>query len=167
MPTSDHRLHSVPKGLLRPFNQTEAKSVLVDLKDIGKSQPAIAALLEGETPLRDFVVSALTLSPYLREIANLDPGLLASAVEEALEPQIEQLVCTARGAWAPLPGEGQLSESEVMSRLRIVKRKASFLIALADLARVFDGRATPLPKQRFPLPSITSCFPLTRQGKLP
>ncbi|PZM17066.1 bifunctional [glutamine synthetase] adenylyltransferase/[glutamine synthetase]-adenylyl-L-tyrosine phosphorylase [Rhizobium tubonense] len=142
MPTSDHRLASVQKGLLRPVNQTEAKSVLADLKDIGKSEPAVATLLEGETPLREFVISVLTLSPYLRDMAKLDPTVLAAAIEQPLEPQIEQLVVAARHAWETLPGEGQPSESEVMSRLRIIKRKAAFLIALADLARVFDARAT-------------------------
>ena len=29
-----------------------------------------------------------------------------------------------------------------MSRLRIIKRKVAFLVALADLSRIFDGRVT-------------------------
>ena len=52
-------------------------------------------------PLRDFIVAALTLSPYLRETANLDPALLAAAISEPLSPQIEVLVADARRAWLP------------------------------------------------------------------
>ncbi|MGV1835327.1 bifunctional [glutamine synthetase] adenylyltransferase/[glutamine synthetase]-adenylyl-L-tyrosine phosphorylase [Rhizobium rhizogenes] len=136
-------LRNVPPGRLRPLNQTELKAALADLKDIAKSEPAIAALLDGDSSLRDFIIAALTLSPYLRETANLDPALLVAAISKPLSPQIEVLVTEARRAW--LPGEGDTSspsESEVMSRLRIAKRRAAFLIALADLARIFDGRVT-------------------------
>ncbi|MDJ1632923.1 bifunctional [glutamine synthetase] adenylyltransferase/[glutamine synthetase]-adenylyl-L-tyrosine phosphorylase [Rhizobium rhizogenes] len=136
-------LRNVPPGRLRPLNQTELKAALADLKDIAKSEPAIAALLDGDSSLRDFIIAALTLSPYLRETANLDPALLVAGISKPLSPQIEVLVTEARRAW--LPGEGDTSspsESEVMSRLRIAKRRAAFLIALADLARIFDGRVT-------------------------
>jgi glutamate-ammonia-ligase adenylyltransferase len=142
MPISEHRLDGVSKGLLRPFNQTEAKAALADLKEIGKTEPSVASFVAGDTPVKEFIVSVLSLSPYLRDIAKLDPGLLASAVTEPLESQIERLVVEARSAWQPKLDEGQPSESELMSRLRVIKRKASFLIALADLAHIFDARAT-------------------------
>ncbi|MBB3389973.1 glutamate-ammonia-ligase adenylyltransferase [Rhizobium sp. BK275] len=139
---SKHGLKDVTEGLLRPLNQTELKAALVDLQDIGKSEPAVADMLKAEGPLRDFIAAVLTLSPYLREIANLDPAILASAISDPLEPQIEALISEARDCWKPnsdgnAPGEGQ-----VMTRLRIVKRRVAFLVALADLARIFDGRAT-------------------------
>ena len=136
-------LRHVPPGRLRALNQTGLKAALADLKDIARSEPAVAALLEGDSSLRDFIAAALTLSPYLRENANLDPALLAAAITKPLSPQIEVLVAEARRAWLPAEGDtSSPSESEVMSRLRIAKRRAAFLIALADLARIFDGRAT-------------------------
>lgn len=139
---SKHGLKDITEGLLRPLNQTELKAALVDLQEIGRSEPVVADMLKAEGPLRDFVAAALTLSPYLREIANLDPAILASAISDPLEPQIEALIAEARDCWKPdsegsAPGEGQ-----VMSRLRIIKRRVAFLTALADLARIFDGRAT-------------------------
>ncbi len=139
---SKHGLKDVTEGLLRPLNQTELKAALVDLQEIGRSEPVVADMLKAEGPLRDFVAAVLTLSPYLREIANLDPAILASAISDPLEPQIEALIAEARDCWKPdnegsAPGEGQ-----VMSRLRIIKRRVAFLTALADLARIFDGRAT-------------------------
>lgn len=139
---SKHGLKDVAEGLLRPLNQTELKAAIVDLQDIGKSEPVVADMLKAEGALRDFIAAVLTLSPYLREIANLDPAILASAISDPLEPQIEALISEARDCWQPddegnAPGEGQ-----VMTRLRIVKRRVAFLVALADLARIFDGRAT-------------------------
>ena len=139
---SKHGLKDVTEGLLRPLNQTELKSALADLQDIGKSEPVVAEMLKAEGALRDFIAAVLTLSPYLREIANLDPAILASAISDPLEPQIEALIAEARDCWKP-DGEGSTpGESQVMSRLRIVKRRVAFLVALADLARIFDGRAT-------------------------
>src|SRR5262245_50643597 len=117
--TGTDRLQDIPPGRLRPLNQAVLKSVLTDLKDIGKAEPAVSALLDGDSPLRDFIAAALTLSPYLRETANFDPALVAAAITEPLQPQIERLVAEARDAWRAEPGGAAPSESEVMSRLRI------------------------------------------------
>jgi len=135
------RLDAVSPALLRPLNQAEAKSALSSLKSIGKTEPAVAALVDGETPLRAFILAVFSLSPYLRDTAELDPPLLASAITAPLLPQIEQLVQDARRAWLPADGVAP-PESELMARLRRIKRKAAFLIALADLSRLFDARTS-------------------------
>ncbi|MDM9629101.1 bifunctional [glutamine synthetase] adenylyltransferase/[glutamine synthetase]-adenylyl-L-tyrosine phosphorylase [Rhizobium sp. S152] len=139
---SEHSIASVANGLLKPLNKTELKLAQTDLQKIGKSEPAVAAMLKTETPLREFVTSALTLSPYLRDTANIDPAVLSLAISEPLEPQLEALIADARNCWKPQPDGGIPSESDVMSRLRVIKRRVAFLVALADLARVFDGRTT-------------------------
>ena len=141
--TQGDLLRDVPPGRLRPLNQTEVKSALVDLKQIAGVEPAVAALLAGDSTLRDFIVAALTLSPHLRETANLEPSLLVAAIEKPVSPQIEALVQEARRAWLPAESGGPLpSEGEVMTRLRVAKRRAAFLIALADLACIYDGKTT-------------------------
>lgn len=140
--TFNPSLKDVEPDLLRPLNQAELKSVLSDLREIGREQPAVAGLLDGEGPLKDFIIAAFTLSPHLREIARVDPAIMAAAIGEPLEPQIERLVLEARRAWLAQEGHAEPSESEVMSRLRIVKRRVAFLVALADLARIFDARAS-------------------------
>ncbi len=134
-------LRDIQSHPLKPSSQTEAKSVLSDLKDIARHQPAVQALLAGESVLRDFIVSALSLSPYLRESANRDPELMSIALTAPLEAELARLVHEARLAWK---GEGEAlpPEAEVMSRLRQAKRRISFLVALADLARIFDARQT-------------------------
>ncbi|MGV1758239.1 bifunctional [glutamine synthetase] adenylyltransferase/[glutamine synthetase]-adenylyl-L-tyrosine phosphorylase [Rhizobium sp. A22-96] len=141
--TQGDLLRDVPAGRLRPLNQTEMKSALADLKQIAGAEPVVAALLAGESPLRDFIVAALALSPHLRETANLEPSLLVAAIEKPLSSQVEALVQQARHAWLPAENGGPSpSEGEVMTRLRVAKRRAAFLIALADLARIYDGRKT-------------------------
>jgi hypothetical protein len=140
--TTTKRLAEVADGVIRPLNLTEQKSVVSLLKDAAKHQPAIADLLATEGPLKAFVTAALSLSPYLRDMAMLDPATLALALEEPIEPLLDGLVADARNAWrgeddGPLAGEAQ-----VMTRLRVAKRKLSFITALADLARIFDARDT-------------------------
>ena len=137
-----HRLDEVAAEVIRPFSQTEVKSVLSDLKDLAKREPVIAELLSSETPLRDFIVAAFSLSPHLRDAAAVDPGLLVRAITAPLEPQLDVLIDNARNAWRPDDNGTAPSEAEVMTRLRKAKREVSFLVALADLGRIIDCRQT-------------------------
>ncbi|GAK71593.1 glutamate-ammonia-ligase adenylyltransferase [Agrobacterium rubi TR3 = NBRC 13261] len=140
--TVERRLEDVQPGVIRPYTQTELKSVLSTLKDIGKSEPDVAALLASDRPLKDFVAQALSLSPYLRDAAVADEGLLTLAISGPLDATLARLVEDARNCWRP-DDEGALpSEAEVMARLRIAKRRLSFIAALADLARIFVARDT-------------------------
>ena len=82
--TETTRLADMAACPIRPMSQTDAKSVLADLKEIGRGDPAVAAMLSNEGPLRDFVIAAFSLSPFLRDTANVTPSLLATAVVEPL-----------------------------------------------------------------------------------
>ncbi|MES5097511.1 bifunctional [glutamine synthetase] adenylyltransferase/[glutamine synthetase]-adenylyl-L-tyrosine phosphorylase [Agrobacterium sp. BA1120] len=140
--TVERRLDDVQPGVIRHYTQTELKSVLSTLKDIGKSEPDVAALLASDRPLKDFVAQALSLSPYLRDAAVADEGLLTLAILGPLDATLARLVEDARNCWRP-EGEGVVpSEAEVMTRLRVAKRRLSFISALADLARIFVARDT-------------------------
>ncbi|MBW6421287.1 bifunctional [glutamine synthetase] adenylyltransferase/[glutamine synthetase]-adenylyl-L-tyrosine phosphorylase [Rhizobium sp. XQZ8] len=136
-----NRLDTVATDVIRPLNQTETKAAASTLKDIAKSEPAVAELLAGATPLRDFITAAFTLSPYLRDTAATFPSLLTIAISEPLESTLEKLTETARHAWQPRDGRTP-SENEVMTALRAAKRGLSFIVALADLARLFTAKET-------------------------
>ena len=136
------RVSDVGDGVIRPLNQTELKAAASLLKDLTKQEPALAEHLSAEGPLRQFVLSAFTLSPYLRDVATLKPSLLLEAVASPLEPQLLDAIEEARTAWRPDASGVVPSESEVMARLRRTKRKVAFLTALADLARIFTARDT-------------------------
>ncbi len=141
MSETGNRLDAVKAEVIRPLNQAEAKAAMAALKDIGKSEPSVAGLLGKDSPLKDFITAAFTLSPYLRDTAVITPRLLTIAVTEPLEPTLERLVDTARRAWQKTDGKAP-SENEVMTALRAAKRALSFLVALADLARIFSARDT-------------------------
>ncbi|MGE8103336.1 bifunctional [glutamine synthetase] adenylyltransferase/[glutamine synthetase]-adenylyl-L-tyrosine phosphorylase [Allorhizobium sp. NPDC080224] len=136
------RLSDVAEGVIRPLNQTELKAANALLKDLTKQEPALAEHLAVDGPLRSFILAAFTLSPYLRDIANLKPSLLLGAVSAPIEPQILDAIEEARSAWRPDASGAVPGEPEVMARLRRAKRKVAFLTALADLARVFTARDT-------------------------
>ncbi|QCI99142.1 bifunctional [glutamine synthetase] adenylyltransferase/[glutamine synthetase]-adenylyl-L-tyrosine phosphorylase [Agrobacterium larrymoorei] len=136
------RLDEVRLDAIRTFTQTELKSVLSSLKDIAKRETAVADLLASDDPLKDFVANAFTLSPYLRDAAVADEGLLTLAISEPVETALAKLVTEARDCWRP-NGEGGIpTEAEVMTSLRVAKRRLSFIAALADLGRVFTARDT-------------------------
>ncbi len=140
--TVERRLEDVQPGVIRAYTQTELKSVLSTLKDIGKSEPDVAALLASDRPLKDFLAQALSLSPYLRDAAVADEGLLTLAISGPLDATLARLVEDARNCWRPDGGGVVPTEAEVMTRLRIAKRRLSFISAMADLARIFVARDT-------------------------
>jgi glutamate-ammonia-ligase adenylyltransferase len=155
---STHSLKDVGAGLLKPLSKAELKLVLSDLQQIGTDEPAVAQMLKTESALGEFVSAALTLSAYLRDVANVDPAILTTAITMPLEPQIEALITEARDAWLPSGGGTSPSETDVMSRLRIIKRRVAFLVALADLARIFDGRVTTLWLSRLAEASVSAAI---------
>jgi glutamate-ammonia-ligase adenylyltransferase len=135
------RLDEVTADVIRPLNQAEAKAAAAALKDIGKAEPVVAKLMAGDSPLKSFLIAAFSLSPYLRDTAAVFPHLLPTAIEEPLEDSLGRVIETARQSWRPAEGRTP-SEAEVMTSLRKAKRALSFLVALADLARIFTAKDT-------------------------
>lgn len=140
--TAERQLDQIQPGVIRAFTQTELKSVLSTLKDIGRNESAVADLLASERPLKDFIAQAFTLSPYLRDSAVADEGLLTLAISRPIDETLSALVKDARDSWRPDDGGSHPSEAEVMTRLRTAKRRLSFIAALADLGRIFVARDT-------------------------
>jgi [glutamine synthetase] adenylyltransferase / [glutamine synthetase]-adenylyl-L-tyrosine phosphorylase len=136
------RLADVAEGVIRPLNQTELKSATALIKDLIRQEPELAESLAGDSPLRSFLLSAFTLSPYLREVVSIRPALLVEALSGPLEPMLDAAVVEARAAFRAGPDGMVPVEGEVMARLRRSKRKVAFLTALADLARIFSARDT-------------------------
>jgi glutamate-ammonia-ligase adenylyltransferase len=135
------RLDAVKADVIRPLSQAEARTAAAALKEIAGSEPDVAALLKTESPLKQFLVAAFSLSPFLRDAATVRPALLSLAINEPPEPALQALIADARNAWRPVDDRVP-SEGEVMTKLRTAKRAFSFLLALADLARVFSARQT-------------------------
>jgi glutamate-ammonia-ligase adenylyltransferase len=135
------RLDTVAADVIRPLNQAEAKTALGALKDIAKSEPAVADMIRQDGPLKGFLAAAFSLSPYLRDIAVVSPKILADAITQPIEPALSALTDRARNAWRPVDG-ALPSENDLMTTLRAAKRALSLIVALADLARIFTAKET-------------------------
>ena len=149
------RLDTVSADVIRPLSQAEAKTALAALKDIGQSEASVAQVLKQGGALKDFLVAAFSLSPFLRDTASVSPSFLAQAIGEPVEPALSSLIDKARSAWRPVDGEIP-SESEVMTVLRSAKRAFSFILALADLARIFTAKETTCWLSEFAEASVAS-----------
>ncbi|AAL52508.1 glutamate-ammonia-ligase adenylyltransferase [Brucella melitensis bv. 1 str. 16M] len=94
--------------------------------------------LLGRKKAADFLSAILDLSPFIREALTRQPRILDRIVsatpESALEAILDEI--SASGTVAGV------SESELMTSLRQLKREAHVLIALCDLARIFNTETT-------------------------
>ncbi len=151
------RLDAVAENVIRPLSQAEAKAALSVLKDVAKSEPAVSEVIKGESALKDFLVAAFSLSPYLRDAASVTPKLVADAIGQPVEASLSSLIEKARNAWRPAE-EKIPSEGEVMTALRSAKRAFSFILALADLARIFDAKETTRWLSEFAEASVASAI---------
>ena len=140
--TGGRWLRDVREGVIRPISQTEAKHVTSVLKEAGQRESAIAEVMASETPLRAFLIAALSLSPYLRDMTMVDPKALALVLTEPLDTLIDNGIHQARESWRPVDGVAAPTEGDVMAKLRIAKRRVSYTLALADLARLTGARET-------------------------
>ncbi len=127
---------------LNVFNKTEGRAALDILKSAAEDHPSLGKLAEGDSPLKDFAVSALSLSPFLKDLAQMAPTLVENALYQPLEPQLAAIIENARNAWIPDPDAVESHEAMVMKRLRLAKRDVAFLTAFGDLARLLDARRT-------------------------
>ncbi|MBW9090660.1 bifunctional [glutamine synthetase] adenylyltransferase/[glutamine synthetase]-adenylyl-L-tyrosine phosphorylase [Rhizobium wenxiniae] len=149
------RLDTVSADVIRPLSQAEAKTALAALKDIGQSEASVAQMLKQGGALKDFLVAAFSLSPFLRDTASVSPSFLALAIGEPVEPALSSLIDKVRSAWRPVDGKIP-SESEVMTVLRSAKRAFSFILALADLARIFTAKEATCWLSEFAEASVAS-----------
>ena len=122
--TEATRLSDLDKCPVRPLNQAEAKSALSDLKDIARERPEVAAVLSSGGVLKDFIVAALSLSPYLRDTVRVAPELLArdAGLGTAGAAQHRHVMACGSGLLLRCDGEGipqapsNSSHSPTMSR---------------------------------------------------
>jgi [glutamine synthetase] adenylyltransferase / [glutamine synthetase]-adenylyl-L-tyrosine phosphorylase len=165
------RLAAIEDHPLRPLSKAQAKSARSDLDAIAREVPSLRKALEENPVLADFLSAAFTLSPYLRDTAAARPAVMERVATDDITDAVDALVEEARNAWRPR-GEGEtVSESEIMRRLRRAKTEASFLLALADLARLTGPAQTTRLLSAIASASLAAAFDfllasLADQGKL-
>ncbi|KAA9370627.1 bifunctional [glutamine synthetase] adenylyltransferase/[glutamine synthetase]-adenylyl-L-tyrosine phosphorylase [Ochrobactrum quorumnocens] len=124
---------------LAPLDSERAQSFLTDLEERAKEDELgrVTALLNNEKA-RSFLAAVLDLSPFIRESLIRKPRILdriaTAAPEEALADILSEI--TASGT------EEGVTEASLMSSLRQRKREVHVLIALCDLAQIFNTETT-------------------------
>ncbi|ASY68135.1 bifunctional [glutamine synthetase] adenylyltransferase/[glutamine synthetase]-adenylyl-L-tyrosine phosphorylase [Sinorhizobium fredii] len=139
---TEKRLSDIEAVPIRPASQADAKVALSVLKDMAKGREPIAKLLASDAPLKHFILAAFALSPFLRDTAASSPATLEALLSESLPGFLRSRIDAARKAWQDEATGKALPDAEIMSRLRRARREVAFAVALADLARLFDGRET-------------------------
>jgi glutamate-ammonia-ligase adenylyltransferase len=127
---------------IEPLSKTAAKEALQTIREAASARGGLKEFVAAESPVRDFAVAALSLCPYLAEIVRIEPALLELALLGDIEEQIAAGIEAARQCWRTVSEESGSAETALMNRLRLAKRKVSFLLALADLARYFEAPET-------------------------
>lgn len=118
---------------IRAASQEAFDRALRDLLSAATGFPELGAFLQSDTPARQLLLAAMTLSPYLNDIARTHPADVLRTMRSRPETLMQELVTDARDAWKQYPAEAGL-----MTRLRQLKRQMAFSLALYDLARVFQ-----------------------------
>ncbi|RVI45504.1 bifunctional [glutamine synthetase] adenylyltransferase/[glutamine synthetase]-adenylyl-L-tyrosine phosphorylase, partial [Sinorhizobium medicae] len=135
--TVERSLSDIDVVPIRPASQADAKAALSVLKDAAKCSDRIAERIASGAPLKDFLVAAFALSPFLRDTAGGHPAVLEALLSETLPAFLKRRIEAARTAWRGEATGAALADTEIMMRLRRAKREVAFAVALADLSRLF------------------------------
>lgn len=121
-------------------SKARAKSAL---SDAAKAEGAkrLCHSIEGMDELGEFIINVMSLSPYLYSTALRFAGGLEMLFDDGIEARIAALIEEPRTLNLV---EEQLSEAQFMAALRKIKTEAHMLIALGDLAQIFDVEKTTL-----------------------
>ncbi len=124
---------------LTPLDPARAKSFLADLAArAGEEELAgVVTLLQKPEAVR-FLSAVLDLSPFIREALTRHPHILDRIVGKTPEAALKDILAEISDSAA----KEDVTEASLMTSLRVLKREAHVLIALCDLAGIFDTEAT-------------------------
>ncbi|MCO5159874.1 MAG: bifunctional [glutamine synthetase] adenylyltransferase/[glutamine synthetase]-adenylyl-L-tyrosine phosphorylase [Mesorhizobium sp.] len=129
-----------PPARLQPLDESAAEAELAELisnADDAGLDGLVADLSAGGATV-DFLAAVLDLSPFLRDCMRRAPQILDRLRSATALARIDA-VLEAIGA---LGRDPDMAEARLMAELRRLKTEAHALIALCDLARVFDAQTT-------------------------
>ncbi|PJR90161.1 bifunctional [glutamate--ammonia ligase]-adenylyl-L-tyrosine phosphorylase/[glutamate--ammonia-ligase] adenylyltransferase [Ochrobactrum sp. 695/2009] len=124
---------------LTPLDPARAESFLADLAARAGEEEltGVVALLQKAEAAR-FLSAVLDLSPFIREALTRHPRILDRIVAKTPEAALQDILSEISASAA----NDAVTEASLMTSLRVLKREAHVLIALCDLAGIFDTQAT-------------------------
>lgn len=103
--------------------------------------------------LIDFLTAVFQLSPYLKDCAFKDPDFVASLTEDGFQKSLDTILDEATSC-----GVCFSDEAELMSSVRIAKRKLALLCGLADLGGWWNGDRVTTALSDFAKVSLSTCL---------
>ena len=124
---------------LTPLDPARAETFLADLAARAGEEglTGVVALLKMAGTAR-FFSAVLDLSPFIREALTRHPRILDRIAAKPPEVALEDILAEISASAA----SEHVTEASLMTSLRVFKREAHVLIALCDLAGIFDTQAT-------------------------
>lgn len=125
--------------VLSPLDPEKARGYLVDLSERAQSDQlsqVVELLRNGKA--QSFLGAVLDLSPFIRESLIRHPGILARIASNPPEAALKDILVEISNSGT----EEGVTEAALMTSLRQRKREAHVLIALCDLAQIFNTEAT-------------------------
>ena len=124
---------------LTPLDPARAETFLADLAARAGEEEltGVVALLKKAGTAR-FFSAVLDLSPFIREALTRHPRILDRIAAKPPEVALEDILAEISASAA----SEHVTEASLMTSLRVFKREAHVLIALCDLAGIFDTQAT-------------------------
>ena len=124
---------------LTPLDAKRAQSFLADLRVRAREDEldGVVALLDDDKAA-SFIAAVLDLSPFIREALQRVPRILDWLARSTPEAALQEILADI----AVCGAEEGASEASLMAGLRLKKREAHVLIALCDLAGIFNTEAT-------------------------
>ncbi len=130
----------VPQRVLHPLDAAQATSELADIaEEAREAELERLALALGDTnDVTQFFGAVFDLSDFLRDAARRNPAILDRLLDQSVEDRLAEIL----DAVSKLAAAEDVSEAGLMADLRRLKGEAHVLIALADLAGIFDTQTT-------------------------
>ncbi|HXY57194.1 MAG TPA: bifunctional [glutamine synthetase] adenylyltransferase/[glutamine synthetase]-adenylyl-L-tyrosine phosphorylase [Methylocystis sp.] len=125
-----NRLAARVKIRIASADPDRAQNLLVHIIESDGSG-LLEAVLAEEPQIRTLALGVFGCSPYLADLSARDPARLARLLTDDPESSLERLLARAKD---PAPE----NEAGLMRHLRLLKQEAALLVALADLAKVWD-----------------------------
>ena len=125
-----------PPRRIQPLSAAQARKWHAELDRRLRDTDDIATtrFLRDHPGLAEFAVAVMTLSPFLRDIMLSEPSDLREALSRSFDEGLAEI-----GQQAALAGLACESDAELMTRLRLARRRAALRIALADLGGWWAG----------------------------
>ena len=139
------------------FESVPKRLESISEEDFDAINADFCTLLDANTVKNDalisFFVSAFQLSPYLKDCAFKSPDFIASLINEGFEKSLDKILDETKSF-----GMAASDEAELMSSVRIEKRKLALLCGLADLGGWWNGDRVTSALSDFAKTSLSACL---------